>query len=153
MGSLPVVACLIGDPRYPRGKVLAIALPQHPADHRPKRPILLAVDQETPSSWLVQFGHRVAPIAMSVCPKRHARPKVSVMTHPTSTPVMCAMRDRRRRATPHRLNPVTDAYSTPPETCPEGPGCPVGGVIAQQCDSAELLAVLPDEVRNLVPFI
>jgi hypothetical protein len=44
----------------------AVRFPQHPDEHRSQRPILLAVDQETPSSWLVQFGHRVAPIAMSV---------------------------------------------------------------------------------------
>jgi hypothetical protein len=50
--------------RLPLGSVRS--LPKHPDEHRPERPVFLAVDQETPSSWLVQFGHRVVPIAMSV---------------------------------------------------------------------------------------
>ena len=46
MGSLPFGARLIDDPRYAHGQVLAIGFPQHPDEHCPKRPVLLAVDQQ-----------------------------------------------------------------------------------------------------------
>ena len=73
----------------------ALGLPQHPDEHRPERPVLLAVDQQlgrtlgpqgaqdsivrsarpfyaaTPSSWLVQLGQRVASKAMSVLQYGH----------------------------------------------------------------------------------
>jgi hypothetical protein len=68
VGSLPVVACLIGDPGPwpPSRQVLAIALPQHPDEHRPKRPILLAVDQQLDTTRPVRRAARAlgaAPVS------------------------------------------------------------------------------------------
>jgi hypothetical protein len=56
-------------------RLLAVGLPQHPDQHRPERPVLLAVDQELGEGTVLWVAPKLADRLGTLDPKisRHAR--------------------------------------------------------------------------------
>jgi hypothetical protein len=60
------------------GQCVPVVLPQHPYQHRPKRPILLAVDQELGDSMAGETSESARSVECSDVLEDAARPRLEV---------------------------------------------------------------------------